>query len=269
MSQLVSSHKFSYSQLSTYKVCPQQYKIIYLDGIRKYDESIEAFMGKRVHEVLDWLYSADNLNRPYFTFDSLCQQYDSKWIEKWHENIYIVDRKNETDFYYNIGKRCLSNYYSKYGPSFNQSVEATELKLEFKVGNYLFKGIIDRLDQIDTGEWTVHDYKTSKYQKSKLQASNDIQLALYKIAVEQNFSNIKNIYLTWHFLRMGNEVTIQQTNQKLEILQKKIINLVEKIISSINKKNGMLPKESILCNWCYLWQECSAKVGRNPVRKAK
>ena len=91
MSQLISSHKFSYSQLSTYKVCPQQYKIIYLDGIRKYDESIEAFMGKRVHEVLDWLYSIDNLNRPYFTFDSLCQQYDERWIENWHDNIYIAD----------------------------------------------------------------------------------------------------------------------------------------------------------------------------------
>ena len=55
-----SSNIFSYSQLNTFNTCPQQYKIIYMDGIRKEDESIEAFMGKRVHEVLEWLYNEEN-----------------------------------------------------------------------------------------------------------------------------------------------------------------------------------------------------------------
>ena len=52
-----STKTFSYSQLNTFKTCPQQYKIIYMDGLRKEHESIEAFMGKRVHGVMEWLYS--------------------------------------------------------------------------------------------------------------------------------------------------------------------------------------------------------------------
>jgi len=24
----------------------------------------------------------------------------------------------------------------------------------------------------------------------------------------------------------------------------------------------------MLCNWCYLWEECTAKVGPNPIRRA-
>ena len=28
------------------------------------------------------------------------------------------------------------------------------------------------------------------------------------------------------------------------------------------------PKETILCNWCYLWDECSAKIPPNPAKKA-
>ena len=60
ISKKESLNTFSYSQLSTFKSCPQQYKIIYLDGVRKINESIEAFMGKRVHEVLEWLYSKEN-----------------------------------------------------------------------------------------------------------------------------------------------------------------------------------------------------------------
>ena len=75
-----SSKTFSYSQLNTFKTCPQQYKIIYMDGLRKEHESIEAFMGKRVHGVMEWLYSKENREKPYITFDRLCQTYDEQWL---------------------------------------------------------------------------------------------------------------------------------------------------------------------------------------------
>ena len=84
-------HLFSYSQLDTYKTCPQQYKIIYLDGIRKQNESVEAFMGKMVHETLEWLYNIENREKTYITFDSLCQKYDELWIKNWHDKIFIAN----------------------------------------------------------------------------------------------------------------------------------------------------------------------------------
>ena len=92
MSKGESLNIFSYSQLSTFQTCPQQYKIIYLDGVRKNNESIEAFMGKRVHEVLEWLYSTENRSRPYISFDKLCL-YQFLIYKFWHFyktiNIYI------------------------------------------------------------------------------------------------------------------------------------------------------------------------------------
>ena len=97
---------------------------------------------------------------------------------------------------------------------------------------------------------------------------NDIQLALYQIAVEQNFGQVNDISLTWHFLRMGSEVTVLHTRDQLEVLQKKLNKMVEKIIQYFDDENNFIPKESILCNWCYLWEECTAKIGANPVRRA-
>ena len=98
MSKGTSSNTFSYSQLSSFKNCPQQYKIIYLDGVRKSSESIEAFMGKRVHEVLEWLYSEENRVKPYITFDGLCQTFDNLWVEHWHKEIHIADTRKNSDF---------------------------------------------------------------------------------------------------------------------------------------------------------------------------
>ena len=67
--------KYSYSKLNCFNTCPQQYKIIYIDKVRKNDESIEAYMGKRVHEVLEWLYSIDDYKNQYIVFVLLLPQY--------------------------------------------------------------------------------------------------------------------------------------------------------------------------------------------------
>ena len=37
------------------KKCPAQFKYRYIDKIYKKDEGIEAFMGKRVHESIEYL----------------------------------------------------------------------------------------------------------------------------------------------------------------------------------------------------------------------
>ena len=94
-----SCHIYSYSQLNTFNTCPQQYKIIYLDAFRKKHESIEAFMGKRVHGVLEWLYIRENMEKSYITFDRLCQTYDDQWAAEWHRNIYIADARRKSDLY--------------------------------------------------------------------------------------------------------------------------------------------------------------------------
>ena len=67
---------------------------------------------------------------------------------------------------------------------------------------------------------------------------NDIQLALYQIAVEQNFNQVNDISLTWHFLRMGTEITVLHTREQLEILRKKLIKMVDKIINCMDDENN-------------------------------
>jgi len=260
---------FSYSQLSSFKTCKEQYKIVYLDGQRKKDESIEAFMGKCVHSTLEWLYQKENMCKPYITFDKICKIYDDIWQDNWHNKIFIVDHNLLSNHFYAIGKRCLSNYYHKYGPIFDQRVYATELKLNFNInGKYHFRGIIDRLDQPEKGCWVIHDYKSGKRAMTQNMAKQDLQLAMYQIAVEQNFAPVKKISLTWHFLRNNDEMTITHTPDEIQKFKNKLSKKVKKIIKSSENIENFYPKESILCNWCYLWDECSSKFTLNPAKKA-
>ena len=99
--------RFSYSSLETYKKCPAQFRIRYIDNVRKSDESIEAFMGKRVHEALEYLYDEVLDGRIPF-FDHVVENYKSNWQDKWHNSIGIVRTANNAEFYKYLGEDCIA-----------------------------------------------------------------------------------------------------------------------------------------------------------------
>ena len=89
---MLSMLRFSFSQLNSYSNCPQKYKLIYIDKIHKPHDSIEAFMGKVVHEVLEWIY----YDKPeYCIWDHIEKKYGEIWNEKWHNDIFIAEIKKQ------------------------------------------------------------------------------------------------------------------------------------------------------------------------------
>jgi RecB family exonuclease len=154
---------YSYSSLTTFEQCPLKYRFIYIDRIWSDRESIEAFLGKRAHEVLKVLYS-DYRYRPPSKREIL-RIYHRLWDEKWHDGVFITKQDRTAEDYRGLGHRCIEDYYERYAP-FNQSeVIALEhailARLDSK-GNYWLRGIIDRLCQGLAGVYEIHDYKTSE-----------------------------------------------------------------------------------------------------------
>lgn len=245
---------YSASRLSTYESCPLQYRFRYLDRIPREEESIEAFLGSRVHEVLHKLYRDLQPGEDPSLAD-LLNDYHGQWGQHWHDQVKIVKQDYSVDYYKQFGERCLGNYYQAHKPFNHGQVVGLEYQVATSLDPnscYNIQGYIDRLVRIGSGCYEIHDYKTSGRLPNQEKIDVDRQLALYQLAIEGMWPDAKEIELVWHYLAFGRERRSRRTPTALESLKSSTIALIDRIEADTEFK----PIKTNLCHWCAYKNVC-------------
>lgn len=249
--------QFSHSKLGTYERCPLQYKFRYLTNLKpKRESTIEAFMGGMVHDALELLYR-DLLKTKLNSLEDLFKFYDEKWRVDWTDDIVINNERYNQKHYYNLGKKCIENYYQKYQPFNQDQTIGVEKQINLNWGKYSMVGYIDRLAREKEGVYAIHDYKTNSSITEQQYLDKDRQLALYSIAVKQNFKEAREVKLIWHFVAFGEDVTSSRTDMELKELKNNILTIIEEINTA--EKEDNFPAVETKCDWCGFWQYCPKK----------
>lgn len=246
---------FSHSRLSCYEQCPRKYKLKYIDRVEtEVEQSIEAFMGSRVHETLEKLYR-DLQYEKVNSLEELLEFLRSEWKKNWDDSIVIVKEEYGPDNYLRMAERFVTDYYNTYKP-FDQgrtiSIEERILINLDDSDNYKLQGYIDRVMETEEGYYEVHDYKTNSRLPLPEYIENDRQLALYAIGIKERYPDCKDVKLIWHFLAFNKEIDSTRSDEELKELKRKTIELIDKIESDEKYESNT----SLLCDWCEFKPVC-------------
>jgi len=244
---------YSHSRLGAFESCPRKYWYAYIGKpeIERFD-TVEAFLGSRVHEALEELYKRLMGGRQ-MSRDEVLGWYDSEWDRQWHDGVLVVSKTLKANDYREAGREALTAYYLRHQP-FDQG---RTLKLEAQVfidldpaGRYRLQGYIDRLAQRDDGAYEIHDYKTANSLPTQAEADADRQLALYQIGVQAAWPEARQVHLIWHYLRFDQEIVSRRTGEQLDAVRRQCIATIDDIESRGQEEAGFPTCPSYLCKWC-------------------
>lgn len=257
---------YSHSRLSSFENCPQKFQFRYILQVPQETEGIEAFVGKRVHEVLERLYHFV-AQQKLPSLPKVIARYHAFFDEHFdEERIRIVKEGMKVDDYRRLGVDCLSNYYARNYPFDKDETLGIERRVVFHLDDdarYGVQGIIDRIVRTRDGVIEIHDYKTGAYVPSQKTLDEDRQLALYQIGVAREYGDDAPIRLVWHYLAKDRRRESERTPEQLDALRAETIALIDRI----EAEREFPPEKNRLCDWCEFRQICPAWGGTPPTRE--
>lgn len=248
---------YSHSRLSSFENCAKQFHFRYVLRIPAASESIEAFLGKRVHEVLERLYQFVGAGR-LPTIERVIARFRATFTEHFDAvRVQITRSELDVDHYLAVGDRCLRNHYRRNYPFDTEETVALEERVTFALdedGRYRMQGVVDRIARGRDGAIEIHDFKTGARVPSQRSLDQDRQLALYQIGLARRFSPDTPMRLVWHYLQSGVTRTSTRDDAQLETLRARTRELIDRI----EAEEKFDPRPNPLCNWCEYRRLCPA-----------
>src|SRR3989338_1179088 len=244
---------FSHSRLSCFEQCPLKFKYAYIDKVKtEIEETVETFLGSRVHETLEKLYK-DLKFQKLNSLKELLSFFNKEWAKNWNDAIIIVHKEYDSENYRKLGERFITDYYNRYKPFNHTRTIALETQRTVPLNDeYKIHVRIDRLAMADDTTYEIHDYKTNNSLKTQDDLDNDRQLAVYAYGIKKMYPDATKVRLVWHFLAFDKEMSSFRTPEQLEELRTEVIGIIEKI----KKETQFKPHVSKLCSWCEFQPLC-------------
>jgi len=250
---------FSHSRLSSFEKCPKQFHFRYVLRLPAETESVEAFLGKRVHEVLEKLYLVVREGRVP-SLAQVVRRFLANWDGAYDAaRVRIVRSELEPAFYREIGARALRNFYRRYYPFDGEETLGVEERVTFALdaaGSYRMQGVIDRLVRSRDGAIEIHDYKTGQRVPPQRALDADRQLALYQLGLATRLEGAPEVRLVWHYLAVDQVRVSRRSAEQLEVLRERTIGLID----CIQGEERFEPRPGPLCSWCEYRGRCPVFV---------
>lgn len=247
----------SASSSSLFNQCRLKWRFRYIDKLPD-PPGIDALVGSFAHRVLEELLKLPNGYRSQDQARSLATQVWGSFSRKRDVKNLKLDAAGVTDFKVRAWQ-AITGLWELEDPNTCQ-VKDTERFFKVDLAGVPFRGVIDRLEQVD-GALVVSDYKSGKAPNPQY-AEKALRQVMYYAAAVEVLTNSRPALARLLYLgqriesRHVNDTNIAQAHQELSEAWSEIQQAV--------KADDFGPSPSPLCAWCVYVNRCP--VGQAEVK---
>src|ERR1700736_3717710 len=170
------------SSVSAFKDCPLAFKLAYLERLPE-PPSPAASKGTLVHRALERLMFLPPASRTVDAALTALAEATTELAD--HPEFAGLElTPDELDAFHADAARLVERYFQLEDPTRVHPI-GLELKLTAKIGKVTLRGIIDRLEIAEDGEWVITDYKTGSVPSEQREQAPLAGVHIYALLCEQ------------------------------------------------------------------------------------
>lgn len=251
------------SRASDFKACPQLFKFRVIDRIPE-PADINSARGTLVHLVLEKLMQCPADERSTLQADQILEEAWSLLKQDPELEGFEMSLEEEAGWLAEA-QHLLQNYFMIEDP---KTIEAHELEwwVEHAYDDMFLRGIIDRVEILEDGDWVLSDYKTGRSPSDTYALGAFFGLKFYALVCWRAFGKMPKQLRLMH-LREPEVLTLTPTIQMLEGVEKQLEALA-RAIARAHDRDDWRPRPGALCNWCPHQAICPAFPDQSEVAAA-
>jgi putative RecB family exonuclease len=249
-------YSLSPSKVSSFTDCALAFRFSAIDRLPE-PPSVPATRGTLVHRALERLYTlpaaqrtlAAGLTELDEAFEELRPQPELAGLE-------LDDEQQQV--FLDEAEALVRRYFELEDPTAIHPI-GLELNLELEIDGLVLRGIIDRLELDNEGNFVVTDYKTGKVPSAEQERARLGGVQFYSFLCEQLFGSrparVQLLYLSEPVI-----IATTPTEQSVRGLERKV-KAVWSAVERACERDDFRPKPSRLCDWCAFKAYCPAFGG--------